>query len=313
MKKRLILKTLLFLLPIIILAVSMEYLLQHIPNDYIYKKNYLDKHSQNVEILILGNSHDYYGINPVYFSQNAFNASHVSQSLTFDLKIFNKYKDKLNNLKVVILPASYFGLWSKLETGVESWRVKNYTIYYGMSPNSLSDYSEILTNSLSINLKRIYKYSFEKEDEIYCSQLGWGAVYISGYAFGNDLEKNGIKALSQAADIHSEKGMKIFAENVQILNSFEEFCNKKNVKLIFLTTPAYHSYRENLHKEQMNKMIETMNDFVAKHNNCHYLNWIEDPDFTKEDYYDSDHLSGSGAEKLSKKLALYVDSLETCK
>jgi len=307
--KRFIIKILLWLLPIIVLAVSTEFLLRQIPNDYSYKKNYLDKHSEKIQILILGSSNSVYGINPAFFSQRAFNAGNVSQTLNFDYKIFNKYKDKFNDLRVIIIPISYPALWSKLETGVESWRVNNYTIYYGMNPNALSDYSEFLTHSLSINFKRLYKYYFEKENDIFCSELGWESVYISGYYFGHDLEKNGIKALSQAADIHSEGAMKVFAENMQVLNSFEEFCIRKNIKLIFLTTPAYHSFRENLNMEQFNKVVDTMNDIVAKHSNCYYLNCIEDPDFTKEDYYDADHLNGCGAEKLSKKLALYVDSL----
>jgi len=311
--KKFIIKTLLWLLPIIVLTVSTEYLLRQIPNDYSYKKKYLDENSEKIQILILGSSGSAYGINPVYFSQNTFNASHMSQTFNFDFKIFSKYKDKFNDLRIIILPVSYPSLWVKLEAGVESWRVKDYTIYYGMNPNSLSDYSEFLTHSLSFNFKRLYKYYFEKKDNIFCSKFGWEESYISGYTFGYDMEKTGVKALSQAVDIYSKDRIKIFEENIQILNSFAEFCTQKNVKLIFLTPPAYYTYRENLHEDQLNKMLETMNDFVEKHNNCYYFNWIEDTDFTKEDYYDADHLNGLGAEKLSKKLDLYIDSLETVK
>jgi len=310
--KRFILKTLLFLLPIIILAVSMEYLLQKIPNDYIYKKDYLDKHSNDVEILIFGNSHEYYGINPVYFSQNTFNVATVSQTLDLDFEIFKKYQNEFNNLNVIIVSASYISLWSKLENAADSWRMKNYALYYGIDTKSLKDHSELMNNTLGNNFRRLYKSYFEKKKDIYCSKLGWGTAYSSVNA--EDLEETGkAAALRHTVDIYSEENMKILAENMRILNSLAEFCNNKNVKLIFLTTPTYYTYRENINKNQLNKMVETMNDFVAKHNNCYFLYWFDNPDFVKEDYYDADHLDEIGAEKLSKKLVLYIDSLETCK
>jgi len=306
--KRFILKILLLLFPIIVLAVSMEYLLQHIPNDYIYKKNYLDKHSKEIEILILGSSQEYYGVNPVYFSQNTFNASHVSQTLDLSSEIFKIYQNDFSNLDVIIVSSSYFGLWSKLENASDSWRMKNYAIYYGIDTKSLKDHSELLNNTLGNNFKRLYKYYLKKENEIYWSKLGWGTAYKA--VNGENLEETGkAAALRHTIDIYSKESMKIFAENMQILNLLAEFCNNKNVKLIFLTTPTYYIYRENINKNQLNKMVETMNDFVAKHNNCYYINWFENPDFVKEDYYDADHLDEIGAEKLSKKLAFYVDSL----
>ena len=38
---------LLFILPIVIIGVSAEILLRKIPNDYLYKKEYLDRNMQN--------------------------------------------------------------------------------------------------------------------------------------------------------------------------------------------------------------------------------------------------------------------------
>ncbi|HRB69044.1 MAG TPA: hypothetical protein PLC92_02955, partial [Chitinophagales bacterium] len=79
--------------------ISLELLLRDIPNDYSFKKNYLNTNSNNIEVLFLGSSHIYYGINPEYISQKSFNAAHISQSLNFDLAILEKYKDRWTNLK----------------------------------------------------------------------------------------------------------------------------------------------------------------------------------------------------------------------
>ena len=67
-------KTLLFVVPILLLAVIIEIFLRLIPNDYLHKKKYLDAHSCDIETLILGSSHSFYGIDPNYFSNNTFNA-----------------------------------------------------------------------------------------------------------------------------------------------------------------------------------------------------------------------------------------------
>ena len=290
----------------------MEYLLQRIPNDYFYKKNYLDQHSKEIQILLLGSSDVYYGINPIYFSQNTFNAAHVSQTLDLDFDIFKKYQNDFNNLKIIILPVSYPVLWSKLENASDSWRMKNYALYYGIDTKSIKDHSELLNNTLGNNLKRLFDYYFKKKNDIYWSKLGWGTAYK--FANAENLEVTGkTMALGHTVNIHSEENKKIFAENMQTLNSFVEFCNHNNVKLILLTTPAYNTYRENLNNEQLSKMIETMNDFAAKHDNCFYLNWLDSPDFVKEDFRDADHLDEIGAEKLSKKLVFYIDSLKVFK
>jgi len=305
--RKFIIKTLLLLLPIAFLAVSMEYLLQQIPNDYACKKKYFDKHSEKIQTLILGSSHAYFGINPVYFSKNTFNASHVSQSLDFDLAILNKYQNNLGNLDIIVLPISYFTLFGKLENGQEAWRVKNYTIYYGINAKSLSDCSELLSNKLKRNIYRLYGYYVKNKNDITCTELGWGTTYKSELA--KDLQETGKTAAKRhtRGDILSEKNRKIFNENLNILKSFSEFCSQRNIKLIFLTTPTYHTYRENINADQRAKMVETINNFVSKHSNFHYFNWFEDIDFIEEDFYDADHLNEIGVEKLSRKLSQHID------
>jgi len=305
--RKFIVKTLLLLLPLLILAISTEYLLQQIPNDYSYKKNYLDKYSEKIQILFLGSSHAYYGIDPVYFSQNTFNASHISQSLDFDLAILNKYQNNLDSVKIIVLPISYFTLWSKLGNGAEAWRVKNYALYYGIKTKSMSNSFELLDNNFAINKDRLVNYYIKHKDNITCNYLGWGTNYNSKWK--SDLQETGKTAAKRHTrdDIFSEKNAEVFEENLKTLSLFSEFCNQRNIKLIFLTTPTYYTYRENLNTEQLNKTIETINDFINSHSNCYYFNWFEDTDFVAEDFFDADHLSEIGAEKLSRKLSQHVE------
>ena len=105
--RKFIIKLILVISPFIIIALPMEYFLRQVPNDYIYKSNYLDEHSNEIEVLILGGSHSYFGINPDYFTAKTFNAGNVSQPLNIDFKLLEKYQNNFKSLKIIIIPMSY--------------------------------------------------------------------------------------------------------------------------------------------------------------------------------------------------------------
>lgn len=298
--RRFITKTIYFSLPILVAAIIFEILLRNIPNEYLFKKKYLDDHSAEIETLILGSSHSYYGLNPDFFSVKAFNASHVSQSLNYDFEILKKYQFNFNNLKTIILPISYITLFAKLDAGSESWRVKNYVIYYGMNVSkSFIDYSEVLRMRIRVNLKRLVSYYVLRNLNITCTKLGWGTSYKSENAL--DLVESGkISAQRHTReDINSDKYQDIFKDNKLILNSIIKWCGERNIKILLLMPPAFETYRQNLNNAQLNCTIETTRQIAAKYNNCIYLNLLGDTNFIAKDFYDADHLSEIGAAKLS--------------
>jgi|AntAceMinimDraft_9_1070365.scaffolds.fasta_scaffold05802_3 hypothetical protein len=304
-------KTIYISLPILVVAIFMEILLRNTPNDYSYKKEYLDKHSAQVETLILGSSHSFYGFNPDSFCGKVFNASHISQSLNYDFKILKKYEDKFINLETIVLPISYFTLFSKLESGSESWRVKNYIIYYGLkSSRSLTDYSEILSNLSSINIRRVISYYVLGNSAISCTNLGWGTSYNSKKA-RNLVDTGETAAIRHTRDnINSYNNQKLFNENILILKLMIEWCRENNVKILLLTPPAFETYRKGLNIEQLNITIETTSKIASKYDNCIYLNLLSDTSFYAKDFYDADHLSEIGAEKLSELINSKINEWE---
>ena len=307
--KRFILKTVVLTAPIIILAIGIEYSLRQIPNDYVAKKNYLDKNAQNIHTLIFGSSHSFYGLDPVYFAKNTFNASHISQTLDFDLALLDLYKDNFDNLKIIVLPVSYFTLFDKLENTIEDWRIKNYAIYYGLKTNSLYHKFELLNGQVKANMNRLFNFIVNNRDDYVCTELGWGTIYKSEES--KDLQETGKMAAERHTqdDLFSEKNVKIFEDNLKIMNQFYEFCKQRNIKLIIFTTPAYYTYRENLNTVQYQKTVEALNKFANERENCYYLDWFEDSDFVPKDFFDADHMNEIGTEKLSRKLSQHLDLL----
>lgn len=289
--------TLYLITPLFILGISTELLLRNIPSNYAYKKFYLDKNSDSINVLILGNSHGYYGVNPRYLHRNSFNACYVSQSLNFDFAILEKYNGKWENLNYIILPVSYFTLHHRLEKSPESWRVCNYVIYFGLNPvYKLTDYAEILSNKLQTNLTRIVSYYLHGLGSPICSNLGWGRNYDFKH------KQNLIETGRFAAKKHTYEASTSINENLLVLQSIISYANDRNVKILLFTPPAYHTYTENLDAKQLHLTINTACELDKAYQNVDYINLLTDSSFTEKDFYDADHLDEYGAKKLTLKM-----------
>jgi hypothetical protein len=299
-------RILVYILPILLVAVALEIFIRHIPNDYIYKKEYLDAHAGEINTLILGSSHTLYGVDPVYLSRNAFNVSNVSQTLQYDYEILKKYDENFACLKTVIVPISYTSFYERAETGKESWRLKNYSIYYEIKNKKipLKYQFEVSSMDLKTNIIRVISYLKEGE-KITSSKYGWGTDYNSEKA--QDLQETARSAVLRhtAKNLHSRESEENLKDNKRIIESIIQICNKHNADILFFTPPVYETYRQLLNKEQLDTTIKTIDEITKEYSHCTYVNLISDSSFIAADFYDADHLSEIG----TKKLSLLLDSL----
>ncbi len=304
--KKFLTKTIIILLPIILVWIVTETILKQIPNNYKYKSTYLNENIKDIQILILGSSHSFYGVNPTYFTYKAFNSANVSQTFDYDYKIFNKYKGNYEELKAIVIPISYFSLWSRLHKGIEKWRCFYYLDSYGFYEHiNLKNY--FFTGTIKEKKQRIEKFLIKNQDDINCDTLGFG--------HNNTVENNFIATGKETSLRHTynlKKRKDIYLENIKYLNSMIEWCDNHNITVLLFTPPAYISYRKHLNKEQLNKTIKTGNNLSQKYKNCIYINYITDSTFTKKYFQDADHLNELGAEKLTKQLNSLIIFMLDC-
>lgn len=292
--KKFALKSMIFLLPFIA-CIFVEYLLRLIPNDYSYKSDWLNKNVQSIEILNLGSSHTYYGINPRYFKYKCFNAAHVSQTPKYDFLILDKYIGDADNLKMIIMPISYFTMVFNLDDDTESWRVPNYTNYgFVKFPLSLEHLSLLYTNKNSF-MKMIYRYYVKHKDNVNCDSLGWG-VLSDNVMYQEDGKSR--------ADFHTKKELpySIIKKNFKYIENISSICDSKNIKLIFLTTPTCKSYYNEFDSLQWNNTCKSIDSIMKNNNNSIWINLLKDRRFNYGDFQDSDHLNKEGSIKLSTLL-----------
>lgn len=289
-----------FTLPVLLSVICIEVLTRNIPNDYSYKKKYLDRNAKNIEVLILGSSTTYFGIDPQFIKLKTFNAAHVAQSLNFDLEILKKYKSQLNSLRYIVVPVDYASLYYRLEKSPEAIREKNYEIYYGINRGNIFQINMGLLDENVNTPLRLYQYYFKKRSDISCSALGWGTKFNSKN--NKDLISTGEKAAKRHFALF--KGQN-FNENIADLKEMIRFASAAKIKIIFFTAPVYKSYVEKMEIDKMNNTINYLGALADSNPSTKYYNLLTDNSFNASDFYDANHVNEMGARKLSLK----IDSL----
>ena len=302
--KKLIVRILVFLIPIFFLLLLFEYALRSIPNDYSYKNNYLDRNSNKLEVLFLGNSHIYYGIDPDFMKMKSFNASHVAQPIDFDFEILKKNKEKLSKLKYIVIPIDYFTFYNRLENGKEKWRKKNYNIYYGFykSYNPLN-YFEILNGTITSNYKRLENNSTCKNAYLYCNALGWGK-------YDSRKNKNLVYSAISESALHKAPNNRYYNSSIGILKRIISCAQDLRVKLILITCPVHKEYLKLINSHQMDDAIKVATSFSHQYPNVFYYNFLKDGSFRDNEFYDADHLNEIGARKFTFKIDSIIQSIE---
>lgn len=276
-------------------------MLRNIPNEYEFKKNYLDSNSNKLKALFLGNSHTVLGINPEYMSINSYNAAQVSQSLDYDYEVLKKYENQFDSLRYIIINIDFSNIFRRLENDInESWRVKFYNIYVGINKScALENNFEILNGTIRNTAHKFWNHYYWKLPDFSCTDMGYCITY------GQNPKQNFAESGETAAKRHRPYNANNFNKNIESLKQIISICKTNNLKLFILSTPCKKEYKNLLDKTNIRLIDSTINSVVKNNLAVNYLDFKNNPDFTDADFFDADHLNITG----SKKLTLKIDSI----
>lgn len=291
-------RLLLFCSLTLLLFAALELSLRAMPNDYSLKNRWLDAHAESIEVLVLGSSHAYSGVDPQFLSGVSFNAANSSQSLNYDLKILKKYAAKFRQLKTVILPISSFTLFHNIEQGTENWRVRSYSLYYGVDvPRGITGLTEVIGSSGYTNYLK-FKTLLSRGTLVNCDENGFLARSVT--------DTQDLPATAQrAAERHQAMPQSNFPLNQAYLNEIADLVESLDAQLILFTPPATRWYSDALEPVQTGEVMAEIGRLVESRESVSYVNFLTDPRFSPADFYDGDHLNTSGA----KKLTLLLDEI----
>lgn len=307
--KKLVRKITFFVLPILIVLGSIEVFYRVVPNNYIVKNRNVVKNYETAEVLILGNSHTFYGLNPAYFDKPTFNLSNISQTLYFDKLLFDKHIDKFKKLKYVILNVEYFSLGVLNNSSESDWRKYYYEMYMDLDVPIIekTDINRYLLSSprgFNANVKLIQRY-FTDGTIIDCNDSGFGINYTKEKIKIKDIYENALVRVKG----HENKNIN-FTENTMILQKMINKCNSLGIKVIIVTMPVSKPYAKDVNQKKLAKIVKTCLLLENKNANVHYINLFNDSRFTNEDFYDADHLHTDGARKCSKIVNDYLNKFK---
>lgn len=290
----------LMILPLIILLLMVEIFYRITPNSYLLKNEMMKKKYRDAEAIILGSSHTFYGINPKYMSVKAINAANISQTIYFDELLFLKHINHFKNMKYVILNIGYTTLSQKDNTEDDIWRKYYYEAYMDLNVPVISKFDTeryflSFTKSFNFNAKLIFKY-IHNGSILNCDENGFGTDYTVANKDPNF--KNNTKEIIK----RHEDNLMDFSLNVHRIQKMIDMSKKKGIKVVLIITPATKEYVNGVNQYKWNKIVETCNLLSQKNDNVSFLNLFDDPRFTDDDLFDTDHLNEIGAQKCTRIL-----------
>lgn len=317
MKKFIIEIVFFFFLPLSIIAVVAEYSLRNIPNDYAYKSSWMDNNSRNIEVLYLGPSTIFYDLDPAISKWKGFNASHVSQPLIYDHFIFNKYLDKMDSLKYVVLGVDYWSPRGTMKETTEWWRMKYYTIHYDCPyDKDKTKYSYELyfhnPETMTIAAKGTLRLlGLNNVSHLTVNEYGYGTNYTSdkrAEEWDNGQEEGERHNILISSAYQSDD---IYHQNIDFIKDISKKCKDRGVKLILLGSPHYISYNNTIERKFIDDRDLFCESLASSHDNVYFINYSELNLFSADEYYDAMHLNEHGSRRFTELIDKELDNLST--
>jgi hypothetical protein len=302
--KKLLTHISLFLIPVFLVWGLAEVFYRTIPNNYTFKHEQISKHN-DAEVLILGDSHTFYGINPEWLSLKAYNLSNVSQTIYFDKLLFEKHVSHLPNLKYLILAVDYTTLSQADDSQEDIWRKYFYAAQMDLEVPLIKWYNP---KKYSLALARKFDKTWQTCNEYHnkgtligCDENGWGNTYLTTV---DSLE---MSRLAHVVSKKHEDGSMDFSLNTERIQELIDLCKTKKIEVILVNMPSTPEYVSLLNSEKWQKIDSVCNTLEENNNNVTRINLLNDKRFKLEDFQDADHLNEAGAKKCTLIINQYIN------
>lgn len=255
-----------------------------------------------ITVCNFGSSHGRYGFNyEDVVGEDCFNFGLVSQSLSYDRRLFDCYEGNIAKGAVLFIPVSYFSFYGGEEQSTDGFEEKNKRYYKILPTSMIKNYdkkTDIYTNyfpSLATDASNLIKVllgmSYDPNDE-YWSQVSTDidltadveAAY-KRHLIKNKLDESGNRIVNQE-ELDSLK---------YIINS----CKEKGVIPVLLTMPYLQEYTDEIKKncpEFFGEFYSLINE-ISEETGVAYYDYAFDNRFINNYawFANGDHLNKEGA------------------
>jgi len=292
-------KILLLSLPIAQLLLYVELQLRHVPNSYDTKRDFFEEQLEEIEVLILGSSQAYRGINPDHIAFRAFNLAMVSQSLYYDYHLLLKYIDRMKKLKYVVVTLSYFSFGYRMADSSERWRPYFYYHFWDISSSTLNVWDPKYVSYIALYGRRhVLEYAINRFD------VNSNDILRNGFPNPTDddnthLVIDDISGKERVDLHHSLMKLENYHDNYETCSNMIALLRDRGIEVLLIRMPVYETYSRFVNPDFVERNRAIIYELAGIYN-IKYLDFQAGNIFALSDYYDDDHLNKSGAKKLSE-------------
>lgn len=299
--KKFAIRVVVFILPLLISAVLIELWARN--NIFKAKSTYIEQHLSDIQVIALGSSQTQSAINPQYLDLKLASLAHSGSTLNLETLLFDKFFPRLPQLEFVIFELAPYNLerW----TNEKSLKNHLYWIYYdlnnyGKSPPLRENF--LLTANPQVHLNKLINLKFK-------SPLNeFGFVTQAPFTLADTNKQKEIINQQQVSERQLQAlkpdRKKLYRKNAALLDARIQRCLDNKVKVILLSTPLFHSYKQRTYQLGPDK-CKRRDAYLkkwAQTEGVYIWNWEDLFPGKKENFVNENHLSPQGAQELTVKM-----------
>lgn len=296
--------SLIVIVAILIVSYNKVYQFVRVKSDYNEDKFY--DVPESIEICNFGSSHgdfgfDYSEINGDY---TCFNFALMSQSLSYDYRIFQQYEEHIDSGAVVFIVLSYFSFGSD-EEEENDFQLKNARYYSFLNKDRIKQFSwiEFLKNKY---LAVAFQEPSSSIEEIRKGLKKEKAKTLKG-SIDFNYSEDAIRKYNSHIRVDENGQLIVIEDELSALYSMIRDCQGRGGRPILVTTPFRQEYNEEFNTSFYEQYYGLIED-ICRSTGVEYYDYSHDERFANsyEYFMDSDHLTKEGAVKFTNILIAEV-------
>lgn len=283
-------------------------MLGRIPSSYGIKRDAVLKTVSNAQVINLGTSREFDGIDPAAFGTPAINLANNGQDIYYDVEMVRYAIERLPNLKLIL-----FGLYPNtlIRDINDTARVTLYYRVFGIPPKvrTLTSFLDPLRYAFARVYTVVQGFAFWIRDEDInvthsVSPQGWTSHRGTRVRTVEHLEAD-VAKINSGQMIDPTYDL-IIKKNVERLKDLKPLLDAHpGVRIVFFTVPTQPAYHRGLIPAGEARFREILGDLTTHFKTRHY-DFLRDSRFSPHEYADGSHLNVLGAKRFSKILAQEV-------
>lgn len=245
----------------------------------------LVKIPKNTDTIILGSSHFRFGYLP---QEHQYNISMASQDLYYSYQFYKKYAADVKN---IVLSFSYFSPYHVLCKCKFADLAMVIKIVEGIDYQYPEAAKEKKLDKLEKECRKYILKSYKRKVALIPDNYIGNVISYKGY-YEKPSEEfiETVRKTFKREHVQMQYLVKIIEETVE-----------NNQNLLIVCPPMSDDFISNF-KEETDKNLSEMLRIVKDYPKVRVVNYFCDKDFSNADFEDMEHLSFSGAEKLTRKI-----------